>query len=48
MNIENEVESVVPDKNQYIIGYADMGDLLRPNHKYRYAFSVAKKLGSSE
>lgn len=44
MNIKEIVESVIPDHSQYIVGYADMGDLLRENHQYRYAIAIARKL----
>ncbi|NQT27386.1 hypothetical protein HQ585_18680 [candidate division KSB1 bacterium] len=44
MNVEHIIENLIPDKDTYILGYADMGDLLQPNHDYRYAISIAKEL----
>ena len=43
-NIESIIENMIPDKSQYIIGYADMDNLLKKSHNFRYAISIAKKL----
>ena len=43
-NIEKIIEEMIPDKAEYIIGYADMDNLLKPFHNFRYAISIAKKL----
>jgi epoxyqueuosine reductase len=43
-NLEEEIASLLPNRTDYIIGYADLGNLLNPVFAYRYAVVIGKKL----
>jgi len=43
-NIEEVIECLLPDKKNYIVGYADLQDLIKDKHPYRYAVIIGKKL----
>lgn len=42
--MQNEIIDLLPDQDQYLIGFADMGDLLLKEFTYRYAIVVGAKL----
>jgi len=43
-NIEEAITNLIPDKNNYIVGYADLQGLIKDRYDYRYAVVIAKKL----
>jgi epoxyqueuosine reductase QueG len=43
-NIEEAITNLIPDKDNYIVGYADLQDLIKDRYDYRYAVVIAKKL----
>ncbi|HRS83435.1 MAG TPA: hypothetical protein P5238_08120, partial [Smithellaceae bacterium] len=44
MTLQNDIISLLPDRENYIVGFADMGDLIRDHYPYRYAVVIGKKL----
>ncbi len=42
--MQNEIINILPDQEDYVIGFADMGDLIKNHYPYRYAVVVGKKL----
>jgi ferredoxin len=42
--MQNEIISLLPNQNEYVIGFSDMGNLLESNFPYRYAIVVGAKL----
>jgi epoxyqueuosine reductase len=44
ISLESAISALIPDKNAYTVGYADLQDLIRDKYPYRYAVVVAKKL----
>ena len=45
MKLDEIVHSVIPDPDEYLVGYADMADLLAPAYRpYRFAVVVGRKL----
>jgi epoxyqueuosine reductase QueG len=43
-NIEEAITNVIPDRNQYIVGFADLQDLIKDKYNYRYAVVIGKML----
>lgn len=43
MTLQNDIISLLPDRKNYIVGFADMGDLIRDHYPYRYAVVIGKK-----
>lgn len=43
-NLQKEIVSLLPNTDDYLIGFADMGDLLKPHFNYRYAVVIGKKM----
>jgi hypothetical protein len=41
--MQNEIINILPNQEDYVIGFADMGDLIKDHYPYRYA--VDGKLG---
>ena len=44
ISLESAISALIPDKNAYLVGYADLQDLIKDRYDYRYAVVVAKKL----
>ncbi|HOG82965.1 MAG TPA: hypothetical protein PK651_11335 [Smithellaceae bacterium] len=44
MTLQNEVINILPDQENHVVGFADMGDLIRDHYPYRYAVVVGKRL----
>jgi epoxyqueuosine reductase QueG len=42
--MQNRIIGLLPNQNEYLIGFADMGDLLKREIPYRYAIVVGAKL----
>ncbi len=42
--MQNEIMNILPNQGDYVIGFADMGDLIKDNHPYRYAVVIGKRL----
>lgn len=42
--MQNEIINLLPNEKEYLIGFADMGDLLKSIYPYRYAIIVGAKL----
>ncbi len=42
--IEEAIAKIIPDKYNYIVGYADLQDLIINKYPYRYAVVIGKKL----
>jgi len=42
--IEEAIINLIPDKDNYIVGYADLQDLIKDKYPYRYAVVIGKKL----
>ena len=42
--MQNEVINILPDQENHVIGFADMGDLIQEHYPYRYAVVVGKRL----
>src|SRR4030042_107342 len=45
-DLQQEILSQLPNTADYLIGFADMQDLLRPHFNYRYAVVIGKKMDS--
>jgi epoxyqueuosine reductase QueG len=42
--MQNEIINILPNQDDYVIGFADMGDLIKDHYPYRYAIVIGKKL----
>ena len=42
--MQDEIRGILPDRGNYIVGFADMGDLIRDHYPYRYAVVIGKRL----
>jgi epoxyqueuosine reductase len=42
--MKDEIINILPNSEDYMIGFADMGDLIKDHYSYRYAIVVGKKL----
>ncbi|MEE9911371.1 MAG: epoxyqueuosine reductase [Deltaproteobacteria bacterium] len=42
--MQNEIMNILPDQDDYVIGFADMGDLVKDHYAYRYAVVIGKRL----
>ncbi len=42
--LENEIMDLLPNQDDYVIGFADMGQLLENHYPFRYAVAVGVKL----
>jgi len=42
--MQNEVINILPDRENYVVGFADMGDLIAKHYPHRYAVVVGKRL----
>jgi epoxyqueuosine reductase QueG len=42
--MHNEIINILPNQDDYVIGFADMGDLIKDHYPYRYAIVIGKKL----
>jgi epoxyqueuosine reductase QueG len=42
--MQNEIINILPNQEDYLIGLADMGDLIKDHYPYRYAVVIGKKL----
>jgi epoxyqueuosine reductase len=42
--MQNEIINILPNQENYLIGFADMGDLIKDHYPYRYAIVIGKKL----
>jgi epoxyqueuosine reductase QueG len=42
--MQNEIINILPNQEDYVIGFADMGDLIKDHYPYRYAVVIGKKL----
>jgi len=45
--MQNEIINILPNQEDYGIGFADMGDLIKDNYPYHYAVVIGKKLDDS-
>ena len=45
--MQNEIINILPNQEDYVIGFADMGDLIKDHYSYRYAVVIGKKLDDS-
>jgi epoxyqueuosine reductase len=45
--MQNEIINILPNQEDYIIGFADMGELIKDHYPYRYAVVIGKKLDDS-
>lgn len=45
--MQNEIINLLPNQNEYLIGFADMNGLLKEEFPYRYAIVVGAKLNDS-
>ena len=45
-DLQQEILSQLPDTVDYLVGFADMHDLLKPHFNYRYAVVIGKKMES--
>jgi epoxyqueuosine reductase len=45
--MQNEIINILPNADEYVIGFADMGDLIKNHCPYRYAVVIGKKLDDS-
>jgi ferredoxin len=43
-DLQQEIVSQLPNMADYLVGFADMQDLLRPHFNYRYAVVIGKKM----
>jgi epoxyqueuosine reductase QueG len=43
-DLQREILGELPNTDDYLIGFADMHDLLRPHYNYRYAVVIGKKM----
>ena len=42
--MQNEMINILPDQENYVIGFADMDDLVKDYYPYRYAIVIGKRL----
>jgi epoxyqueuosine reductase len=42
--IEEAIANLLPDKDNYVVGYADLQDIIKDKYPYRYAMVIGKKL----
>jgi epoxyqueuosine reductase QueG len=42
--MQNEIINILPNDKDYVIGFADMGDLIRDHYPFRYAIAIGKRL----
>ncbi len=42
--MQSEIINILPDQENYEIGFADLGDLIKDRYPYRYAVVIGKKL----
>ncbi|MBP7343053.1 MAG: 4Fe-4S double cluster binding domain-containing protein [Smithellaceae bacterium] len=42
--MQNELMNILPNTDDYVIGFADLEDLVRQRYPYRYAVVIGKKL----
>lgn len=42
--MQNDIINILPDRENYVIGFADMGDLIQAHYPYRYAIVIGKRL----
>jgi len=42
--MQNEIINILPNQEDYIVGFADMGNLVKDHYPYRYAVVVGKRL----
>lgn len=45
--MQNEIINILPNSDDYAIGFADMGDLIKAHYPYRYAIVIGKRLDDS-
>jgi len=45
--MQNEIINILPNWDDYVIGFADMGDLIKVHYPYRYAVVIGKRLDDS-
>ena len=45
-DLQQEILGQLPNTSEYLVGFADMHDLLRPHFNYRYAVVIGKKMDS--
>jgi len=45
-DLQQEILSQLPNTADYLVGFADMHDLLKPHFNYRYAVVIGKKMES--
>jgi len=45
--MQNEIINLLPNQNEYLIGFADMNGLLKEEFPYRYAIVICAKLDDS-
>ena len=45
--MQNEIINILPNSDDYLIGFADMGDLIKDHYPYRYAVVIGKRLDDS-
>jgi len=38
--MQNEIINILPDQEDYVIGFADLGDLVKDHYPYRYAVVI--------
>lgn len=42
--MQNKICNILPNQEDYVIGFADMGDLIKDHYPYRYAIVIGKRL----
>ncbi len=42
--MQSEIINTLPDQADYVIGFADMGDLVKDHYPCRYAVEIGKRL----
>lgn len=42
--MQNEITNILPDQENYVVGFADMGELIKAHYPYRYAIVIGKRL----
>ena len=42
--MQNEIINILPDQEDHVIGFADMGELVRDHYPYHYAVVIGKRL----
>ena len=45
--MQKEIINILPNRDDYVIGVADMGDLIKVHYPYRYAIVIGKRLDDS-